>query len=123
MLSDRCRAAGGVEGRLRRHGPCELGHGRSGTRAEWKIGYRAPDAVKEAMPDDDAQATELPDSFTPAEVGRACNMSRRAAKNMLRAAGIAECHENGRWFVRTDALRDRLADVYARVLAALVVPS
>jgi hypothetical protein len=56
---------------------------------------------------------------TPAEVGRACNMSRRAAKTLLRGAGIAELDDsNGRWFVRSEQLRERLPDVYARVCEA-----
>jgi hypothetical protein len=56
---------------------------------------------------------------TPAEVGRACNVSRRAAKTLLRGARIAELDErNGRWFVRSERLRERLPDVYARVREA-----
>lgn len=59
---------------------------------------------------------------TPAEVGRACDMSRRAAKTMLRGAGIAELDErNGRWFVRSERLRERLPDVYDRVYEAFVL--
>lgn len=64
------------------------------------------------MPSDSPQP---PESFTPAQVGQACDMSRRAAKNLLRAAGIAECGKNGRWFVRSEALRERLPDVFERV--------
>ncbi|HVY32580.1 MAG TPA: hypothetical protein VHB79_38850 [Polyangiaceae bacterium] len=58
---------------------------------------------------------ELPNELTPALVGKACNMSRRAAKTMLRGAGIAECGDNGRWYVRAELLRERLPDVYDRV--------
>jgi hypothetical protein len=74
-----------------------------------------PDALEEAMSDDDAQATELPEHLSPADVGKACNMSRRAAKNLLRAVGILELRDDGRWYVRAEALRERLPDVYARV--------
>ena len=42
-------------------------------------------------------------------------MSRRAAKGMLRAAGILELQGNGRWKVGEARLRERLPDVYDRV--------
>jgi hypothetical protein len=48
-------------------------------------------------------------------------MSRRAAKHLLRSIGIAECGDNGRWFVRAEALRERLPDVWARVVAVHAV--
>lgn len=41
-------------------------------------------------------------------------MSRRAAKTMLRGAGILEL-VGGRWKVGESRLRDRLPDVYDRV--------
>lgn len=63
-----------------------------------------------------AAENETPLVVTPAEVARACNMSRRVAKTLLRAAGIAECGENGRWYVQAEQLRARLPDVYDRVL-------
>lgn len=62
--------------------------------------------------------TEPSTHLSPSDVGRACNMSRRKVKHLLKAAGIAECGDNGRWFVRVEALRERLPDVYARVVAA-----
>ncbi len=50
-------------------------------------------------------------------------MSRRSAKNLIRAAGIGELNDsNGRWYVPTARLRARLPDVFERVrtmLAAL----
>jgi hypothetical protein len=62
----------------------------------------------------EGSAAGLPAELTPAQVGKACNMSRRKAKSWLRRAGIAECSD-GRWFVRTEALRERLPDVFERV--------
>lgn len=58
--------------------------------------------------------------FSPAQVGKACNMSRRTAKNMLRAAGLLEL-EGSRWYVDEERLRQRLPDVYDRVHAARVL--
>jgi hypothetical protein len=57
---------------------------------------------------------ELPPLLSPAQVGKACNMSRRAAKNMLRAAGLLEL-VGARWYVSASRLRERLPDVYDRV--------
>lgn len=59
----------------------------------------------------------LPPLLTPAQVGRACRMSRRKAKNLLRAAGILELI-GGRWYVGEARLRERLPDVYDRVFEA-----
>jgi hypothetical protein len=59
----------------------------------------------------------LPPLLTPAQVGRACRMSRRKAKNLLRAVGILELIGE-RWFVAESRLRDRLPDVYDRVYEA-----
>ena len=57
---------------------------------------------------------EVPPLLSPAQVGQACNMSRRAAKNMLRAAGLLEL-VGSRWYVGESRLRERLPDVYDRV--------
>lgn len=72
---------------------------------------------------DEAEATkapELPPFLTPSQVGRACNMSRRAAKNLLRGAGILELI-GSRLYVSESGLRERLPDVYDRVYEALVL--
>jgi hypothetical protein len=63
----------------------------------------------------------LPPLLTPAEVGRACRMSRRKAKNMLRACGLLE-RIGERWFVSESRLRERLPDVYDRVFEHFVMP-
>lgn len=57
---------------------------------------------------------QLPPYLTPAQVGKACGMSRRSAKNMLRGAGILELI-GVRWFVSESRLRERLPDIYDRV--------
>lgn len=50
-------------------------------------------------------------------------MSRRAAKSLLRGAGILELI-GGRWYVGEARLRERLPDVYDRVYAHfLLVPT
>ncbi len=48
-------------------------------------------------------------------------MSRRSAKSLLRGAGVLERHANGRWYVGEARLRERLPDVYDRVVALLVL--
>lgn len=65
--------------------------------------------------------TEIPPLLTPSQVGKACNMSRRAAKSMLRGAGILE-QIGARWFVGHTRLRERLPDVYDRVFEAFMMP-
>jgi hypothetical protein len=47
-------------------------------------------------------------------------MSRRAAKNLMRAAGLLEL-VGSRWFVSEARLRERLPDVHHRVYEALVM--
>lgn len=58
--------------------------------------------------------------LSAAQVGRACGMSRRAAKNMLRGAGVLE-QVGSRWFVGEARLRGRLPDVYDRVFEYFVM--
>lgn len=60
---------------------------------------------------------QLPPLLTPAEVGKACRMSRRKAKNLLRRVGILQ-QIGERWFVAESRLRERLPDVYDRVYEA-----
>ena len=59
--------------------------------------------------------SDVPPLLSPAQVGRACRMSRRAAKTMLRGAGVLDRHGNGRWYAGATRLRERLPDVYDRV--------
>jgi hypothetical protein len=75
------------------------------------------------MPDDtdDTSSKTVPPLPTPAQVGKACNMSRRSAKALLRGAGILEQHANGRWYVGEARLRERLPDVYDRVFEYFVM--
>jgi len=47
-------------------------------------------------------------------------MSRRKAKNLLRAVGILEL-VGSRWFVAESRLRERLPDVYDRVFEAFAM--
>lgn len=61
-------------------------------------------------------AVQMPPYLTPAQVGKACGMSRRSAKNMLRGAGILE-RIGERWYVG----ESRLPDVYDRVYESLVL--
>ena len=58
--------------------------------------------------------SEIPPLLSPAQVGKACRMSRRKAKGLLRAVGILE-QVGGRWYVGESKLRDRLPDLYDRV--------
>lgn len=62
----------------------------------------------------------MPPLLSPAQVGRACRMSRRKAKGLLRAAGILEL-VGGRWYVGESRLRERLPDVYDRVYEAFAL--
>lgn len=62
---------------------------------------------------------QLPALLTPAQISKACGMSRRAAKTMLRGAGILE-RIGERWYVGETRLRERLPDVYDRVYEAIV---
>ncbi len=64
--------------------------------------------------------TQVPALLTPAQIGKACGMSRRAAKTLLRGAGILE-RIGERWFVGETRLRERLPEVYDRVYEAFVV--
>jgi hypothetical protein len=63
-------------------------------------------------------SNNVPPLLSPSQVGRACRMSRRSAKTLLRGAGILEKHANGRWYVGETRLRERLPDVYDRVYVA-----
>ncbi len=62
----------------------------------------------------------LPPLLSPAQVGKACNMSRRSAKSLLAGAGVLE-QVGGRWYVGETRLRERLPDVYDRVFALFVL--
>lgn len=62
----------------------------------------------------------MPPYLTPAQVGRACRMSRRKAKAFLRNAGILE-RIGDRWYVGDSRLRERLPDVYDRVYTYIVL--
>lgn len=62
----------------------------------------------------------VPPLISPAEVARACRMSRRKAKNLLRAVGILE-QVGERWYVGEARLRERLPDVYDRVFEAFAM--
>ena len=64
--------------------------------------------------------SEVPPYLTPSQVGRACRMSRRKAKSLLRGAGILE-RIGDRWYVGESRLRERLPDVYDRVYASIVL--
>ncbi len=64
--------------------------------------------------------SEVPPLLTPSQVGKACRMSRRKAKGLLRAAGILE-QIGERWYVGESRLRERLPDVYDRVYASIVL--
>lgn len=57
---------------------------------------------------------QVPPLISPAQVGKACRMSRRRAKSLLRRVGILELIGE-RWFVPESKLRERLPDVYDRV--------
>jgi len=65
--------------------------------------------------------TEIPPLQSPALVGRACNMSRRSAKSLLLAAGVLKL-VGARWYVGEARLRERLPDVYDRVVEYLMMP-
>jgi hypothetical protein len=54
-------------------------------------------------------------------VGRANGISRRAAKTLLRGAGVLERHDNGRWYAGEARLRERLPDVYDRCFEYFVL--
>lgn len=71
------------------------------------------------MPDD-TSAKAIPPLLSPSQVGKACGISRRAAKNMLRAAGVLE-QVGARWYVGEARLRGRLPDVYDRVYELFVM--
>lgn len=71
------------------------------------------------MPIDTSSKT-IPPLLSPAQVGKTCNMSRRAAKNMLRSAGVIE-QVGARWYVGEARLRGRLPDVYDRVYEYFVM--
>jgi len=62
----------------------------------------------------------LPPLLSPSQVGAACNMSRRAAKSMLRGAALLE-KVGGRWYVGEARLRERLPDVHERILERFVL--
>lgn len=64
--------------------------------------------------------SEVPPLLTPAQVGKACRMSRRKAKSWLRRAGILELHGK-HWVVSEARLRERLPDVYDRVFTVFVL--
>lgn len=49
------------------------------------------------MPEASSSKT-IPPLLSPAQVGKACGISRRAAKNMLRRAGVLE-QVGARWYV------------------------
>lgn len=66
--------------------------------------------------------SEVPPYLTPSQVGRACRMSRRKAKSLLRGAGILE-RIGDRWYVGESRLRERLPDVYDRVYASIMLPN
>ncbi len=68
----------------------------------------------------DVKARMIPPYLTPGEVGKACQMSRRKAKSMLRAAGILE-RIGDRWYVGESRLRERLPEVYDRMYAVIVL--
>lgn len=71
------------------------------------------------MPDDTSTKT-IPPLLSPAQVGKACGISRRAAKRMLRGAGVLE-QVGARWYVGEARLRERLPDVYDRVYEHFVM--
>lgn len=64
--------------------------------------------------------SEIPPYITPSQVGRACRMTNRKAKSLLRRAGILE-RIGDRWCVGESQLRERLPEVYDRVYAHIVL--
>jgi hypothetical protein len=72
------------------------------------------------MPAASSQPASIPPYLSPAQVGRACGISRRKAKTLLGGAGILE-RIGERWYVRESRLRERLPDVYDRVFADMVL--
>lgn len=56
----------------------------------------------------------MPPYLRPSLVGKACNISRKEARGMLRRAGILE-RLGGHWVVGESRLRERLPEVYDRV--------
>lgn len=66
--------------------------------------------------------TRPPPHIAAGDVGKACEMTTRAAANMLRRAGIGE-KLGGRWVVGERRLRERLPEVYDRVFEYLCLQS
>jgi hypothetical protein len=64
--------------------------------------------------------SEVPPYITPAEIGKICKMTTKAARGMLRRAGILE-RLGGVWVVDESRLRERLPPVYDRVFAWFVL--
>ncbi len=64
--------------------------------------------------------TDMPPYLRPSAVGRACKMTRKAAKSLLRRAGILE-KIGGHWCVGESQLRERLPEVYERVYASIAL--
>lgn len=64
--------------------------------------------------------TDIPPYLTPSQIGRACRMTSRKAKSLLRRAGILE-RIGERWLVGESQLRERLPEVYDRVYSHIVL--
>jgi hypothetical protein len=66
--------------------------------------------------------SEVPPYLKPSAVGRACRMSRRQAKALLKRAGILELI-GGHWEVSAARLRESLPSVYDRVYEHIALGS
>lgn len=69
-----------------------------------------------------AKPKQVPPYLKPSLIGRACGLSRREAKALLRKAGLLErigTHD----YVGDSKLRERLPEVYDRVYAFVALGS
>jgi len=61
-----------------------------------------------------AAAPQVPPYLSPGQVGRACEISRKAALTELKGADLVE-RRGGRLRISASRLRERLPDYYDRV--------
>lgn len=64
--------------------------------------------------------TQVPPYISPGLVGKACGITRKAARSLLRRAGILE-RIGGRWLVGESQLRERLPEVYERLYTHIIL--
>jgi len=65
-------------------------------------------------------ASTVPPYISPAQVGKACGVTKKVARALLLGAGIL-VRIGGRWYAGESQLRERLPEVYDRVYAWFVL--